>query len=94
MQSTNGEAITLKFDSFALDASDTSNCYDWVEVDDGSTTHQYCGYTPPGPFTSTSITVKFHTSSVNTADGFLAVACCSVDIIGTVDFVFHLFSQS
>ena len=94
LQSTSGEAITLKFDSFALHASNISNCFDWVEVNDGSTTQRYCGYTLPGPFTSTSITVKFHTGSVNTADGFLAVACCSVDIIGNVDIVFHLIFQS
>ena len=85
MQSTNGQAFTLTFDSF--DVGWDSNCLqrDYVEVDDGKGfvwDQQYCGASIPGPFTSTdTITVKFHTDGVvYDTIGFLAVVCCSVHV--------------
>ena len=42
LQSTDGEAITLNFESFDTEMHITS-CYDWVEINDGSTSQRYCG---------------------------------------------------
>ena len=81
LQSNEGAAITLTFDS--LDIEGHFECgYDFIEVNDGFTTHRYCGTSIPGPFASsgTNITLKF-SSDINVAGhGFLAVVCCSVNI--------------
>ena len=101
MQSTNGQAFTLTFDSF--DVGWDSNCLqrDYVEVDDGKGfvwDQRYCGASIPGPFTSTdTITVKF-SSMIGTnrnANGFLAVVCCNAQV--TTDLtpgdIFHIIDR-
>ena len=78
MQSTNGQAFTLTFDSF--DVGWDSNCLqrDYVEVNDGKGfvwNQQYCGASIPGPFTSTgaAMTVRMQTDGSVTKPGFSAV---------------------
>ena len=58
-------------------------CFDWVEINDGTSTQRYCDSTP-GPMTGTNITVKLYTNPSYTASGFLATVCCSVNIITDV----------
>ena len=45
LQSTNGQAITLTLDSLRTEISfDTlGHCYDWIEINDGTSTQRYCG---------------------------------------------------
>ena len=83
LQSTNGQAITLTFDSFYIFTYDSwdGTCVDWVDIDDGSSIQRHCGVSIPGPFTSTgTINVTLNTGSLFTASGFLATVCCSVRI--------------
>ena len=85
LRSTNGQYITLTFESFDLDPN-TSNggaCYDYVKIYDGISTQRFCGDSIPGPITSvgTTMTVYFETSTLRTSKGFLASVCCSVDVI-------------
>ena len=42
LQSTNGQAITLTFDSLNIEVG-LGLCTDWVEINDGSSTKRYCG---------------------------------------------------
>ena len=69
----------VNFDIFDDDHNDDI-CDDFVEVNDGSSTQIFCGFSIPGPFTSnvTTIIVKFHTNDFFTERGFLAVVCCNV----------------
>ena len=92
LQSTNGQAITLTFESFDTDYESQS-----VEVNDGTSTQEYwgpvlgnysngddenLGPSIPGPFTSNAtIKVKFSSGVWDSARGFLAVICCSVHVI-------------
>ena len=70
-------------------------CFDWVEINDGTSTQRYCGsrycglsFCPscdhcgstPGPATGTTITVKLDTSSSYTASGFFAVVIGDVTV--------------
>ena len=58
---------------------------DWVEINDGVSTHRYCGDSIPGPFTSNStITVEFRSDAGRAGTGFLAVVCCSVNVTSNV----------
>ena len=64
----------LTFDSFDIEYG--SSCgYDYVEVSYDSFSQRYCGFSIPGPFTSTgsSMVVRFHTSPWGTRTGFSAV---------------------
>ena len=75
---------------------DVNNCQDWVEVNNGTTTQRFCGYFSanssacgnncPSTVTGTTITVKLHTSSWDTASGFFAVvtgdATVTTDVTG------------
>ena len=69
-------------------------CFDWVEINDGTSTQRYCGPphsyccsscdycgSTPGPATGTTITVKLDTSSSYTASGFFAVVTGDVTVI-------------
>ena len=74
------------------------SCYDWVKVNDGTSTLHYCGFTPcdcgwcdfcgsiPGPVTGTTITVMLHTDGHSTASGFFVVvtgdATVTTDVTG------------
>ena len=103
LESTNGEAIVLTFDSFDVYHLFDNSCIqsdfhdDYVEINDGKSTQKYCGSsssgyiynsegTPspiiPGPFTSsgTTMTIKFHSSTGEVGNGFLAIICCSVSV--------------
>ena len=83
LQSANEQAINLTFVNFDIFGPDNDNlCGDFVEVNDGSSTQIFCGYSIPGPFTSsgTRIIVKFHTDDFITDRGFLAVVCCDVTV--------------
>ena len=68
-------------------------CFDWVEINDGTSTQRYCGPphsyccsscdycgSTPGPATGTTITVKLDTSSSYTASGFFAVVIGDVTV--------------
>ena len=84
LRSTDGQPITLTFESFDLDP-DTSYdgyCFDHVQIYDGISTQRFCGDSIPGPFTSigTTMRVYFETSTLRTSRGFLASVCCSVDV--------------
>ena len=82
MESTNGQSIVLTFAVFDIHPNTYGSgfCYDYVQINDGSSDvgQRYC-VNNPGSVTSsgTTITVKFYSSSVNTASGFLAFVCCS-----------------
>ena len=83
LESTNGQAINLTFVNFDIFGPDNDNfCGDYVEVDNGTSNQIFCGYSIPGPFTSsgTRIIVKFHTDDFVTEHGFLAVVCCDVTV--------------
>ena len=83
LESTNGHAINLTFVNFDIFGPDNDNfCGDYVEVDNGTSNQIFCGYSIPGPFTSsgTRIIVKFHTDDFVTERGFLAVVCCDVTV--------------
>ena len=54
-------------------------CWDWVEINDGTSAQRYCTSTP-GTVTGTTITVKLHTDSVSTASGFFAVVTGDVTV--------------
>ena len=69
------------------------HCWDWVEINDGTSTQRYCNPydcswcdscdycgSTPGPVTGTTITVKLRTSAWGTASGFFAVV--SGDVTG------------
>ena len=43
--------------------------------------NKYCGTHIPEPFRGTKITMKFHSDNIGTGRGFLAVVCCSVNIV-------------
>ena len=95
LQSTNDQAITLTFDRFDIYPSrhSTNGCYDYIEINDGVATERYCGSSIPSTFTSvgTEMTVRFHTSVVNSASGFLAVACCSLSVSTDVSGECHKY---
>ena len=83
LESTNGQAINLTFVNFDIFGPDNDNfCGDYVEVDNETSNQIFCGYSIPGPFTSsgTRIIVKFHTDDFVTERGFLAVVCCDVTV--------------
>ena len=87
LESTTGEPATLTFEAFDMD-----DCFEWVEVNDGTSTQRYCGPSSvncdhcdyygstPGPVTGTNITVKLHTDIMITASGFLAVITGDVTV--------------
>ena len=53
-----------------------------MEVNDGTSTQQYCEYNTPGssPVTGTTITIKLYTNGHYTASGFLAVVTGDVKL--------------
>ena len=67
-----------------------SDCRDWVEVNDGTSTKRYCSSfscvscsyydSTPGPVTGTTITVKLQTNSGGTASGFFAAVTGDVTV--------------
>ena len=82
LQSTNGEPITLVFESFDIERHASRTCFDQVEINGGSFIQKYCGNILPAPTisTNTSITVKFSSDHLGTRSGFLALVCCSVNV--------------
>ena len=73
------------------------SCWDWVEVNDGTSAQRYCGGfscsgcsscdycgSTPGPVTGTTITVKLHTNHISIASGFFAAV--TGDVTVTTDF--------
>ena len=75
LESTTGEPVTLTFVAF-----NTESDYDTVEVNDGSFTQWFSGTSTPGPFTATTITVKFSSDGSATRNGFVGTVCCSANI--------------
>ena len=81
------------------------SCWDWVEINDGTSTQRYCGSSrhcsrcdfcdscgsTPGPVTGTTITVKIHTNSAYTASGFFAVV--TGDVTVTTDVTGELVNE-
>ena len=56
---------------------------DYLEISDGSSSQRYCGTSTPVPLTTTNtVTVKLHLVDYDGVSdtGFLATACCSVDV--------------
>ena len=75
LDSTNGQPLTITFESFDLESG-----YDYIEIEIGSSTQRYYGSSLPGPITGTNILVRFRTDDIGTGLGFFASICCSVRV--------------
>ena len=88
MTSTNGQPLTITFESLDLEmkgnCADYGNCTDYIEIHTWlhniPSIQRYFGSSLPEPITGTNISVRFRTDDIGTGLGFFASICCSVRV--------------